>query len=262
MLRRVLVLSALLLCGIVPLAAAELYPVSAEADSYAPERGETLRYWIDLEALRSVDVIVEASVYVPGYGWSGWEVLWEGRMYRGERRTVYGSYYVPSDAGAGSVVVHYLVYYWTPSDYQVLAGDEYYGELHGVHVAGSLPDPDAEYWRSQAEYWESAYYWLEDYCESLSRELEELEEEYSSLESDYEELERSYDALKSNYEILEEEYDSLKAEYDRLRREYGELLAAKEELERERYAPWLLPVLVALAGGAIAAYLSCRRRAG
>jgi len=140
-----------LLCITTPLIAARLYPVDIDMGSSTPRRGEIFHYWIDIKAYSSLDVIVIAVIYVPGYGWSDLQELWEGYMRAGEEKRVYGSFYIASDADVGSVVVWYKVLYYSPDYYEVMAGKKYHGDLDITYVAGSLPDPNVEYWKAGGE---------------------------------------------------------------------------------------------------------------
>lgn len=254
-----------LLCAAIPLIAAQPYPVDVDVGSFTPRRGEALQYWIDVKAHSSVDVIVNVAIYVPGYGWSDWQKLWEGHVYAGEEKRVYGSYHIPDDADVGSVVIWCTVLYYSPDDYEVIAGKKYYADYSTLYVAGSLSDPsveywasEAEYWKSQAEYWEGLYnsssVWKDRYYELLD-DYNALSEEYGSLVSEYSALKRSFDAMVNNYTKLKAEYDHLLVINEQLKRERDALLGQVSALQ-------LMPILAALAGviaGAVTMYIHQRR---
>jgi hypothetical protein len=208
---------AILTAFIAVFTAAQPYPIDVNVDSYAPERGKTLSFWVDITALRYVDIIVKASVYVPGKGWSGWKELWRGSLYAGESKRVWGSEYIPSDAKAGSVVIWYSVHYMTSDSYQLIEGTKYYNTYDYLWVAGTLPDPDVELWKAEAARWKaSADAWQANYTR-LRSDYTLLQQKYSDLESKYSDLERKYSALQSELATVRSERDRLLVEVSVMR---------------------------------------------
>jgi len=213
------------------LAVSQPYPVAVDVSTSAPERGRYLTFTATVAASRDVEVIVMAATYVPGRGWSDWEELWRGSLRAGESRAVRGSRYVPSDAGAGSVVVWVLVQYTSGEDYSVIGGRYYYNTFSKVVVAGHLPDPDVEYWRERALYWmnQTRYwinqtrYWMNrtDYWRSLaaqrSEEAERLRRECEALRANLTALEARARELEARAAGLETEAAALRAEVASLR---------------------------------------------
>jgi len=240
-----------LLCIAPPLITAQPYPVDVNVGSSTPRRFNIFQYWIEIKAYSSADIIVKAVIYVPGYGWSDWQKLWEGHMRVGEEKRVNGSFFIANDAGVGSVVVWCRVCYHTPDDYDVIAGKEYYGDLNVIYVAGSLPDPNVKRWAWLADYWKSrAEFWKDLYNSSLM-----WKDWYYELDEKYTALKRSFDAIANNYTKLKAEYNHLLVINEQLKQERDTLLGQVSMLQ-------LISVLAALAGmiaGAVAMYIHQRR---
>jgi hypothetical protein len=138
------------------------------------ERG--FKYTIELKAERTVDVVVAASVYVPGRGWSNWTELWRGRIWAGETKVLSGRE-ESEPVGFGSYVLHVKLYYYTASDFEVVGGEKYYADVDIVMPVESektqqlaLQCASLNYTCSQLQ---SAYESLQVECSRAFNELRE-----------------------------------------------------------------------------------------
>jgi len=130
-------------------------------------------YTIELKAERTVDVVVAASVYVPGRGWGDWTELWRGRIWAGEMKVLSGRE-ESEPVGFGSYVLHVKLYY-TDSDFEVVGGERYYADVDIVMPVESektqqlaLLCASLNYTCSQLQ---SAYESLQVECSRASNEL-------------------------------------------------------------------------------------------
>ena len=209
-----LLLTILMACIPIP---ADPYPLTVDVWTDYPGRGKYLNYTIFVETEENLEIIVETTNYIPGYGWSGWKEIWKGYLPK-RSFTFEDTLYIPEDAETGSVVIWVCVYYTSDEFYGVKKGRQYYLSYDIVRIAGHLPDPEVNYWKNRTDYWRSRTdYWRGEYVSLL--------EKYRNLENKYHDLEQEYNALLVNYGDLERKYYILKRKYDDLEWEYYALLA-------------------------------------
>jgi|GEM_PF-2070741 len=219
---------------------ADPYPVDIDVDSGTPERGKYLRYAISVKTEENLDIIVSATYYIPGNGWSGWETIWEGYLPK-TSHTFHRTLYIPEDAEPGSVVIWVNVQYSSGDFYGVKKGKRYYLAHNLAHIAGHLPDPEVDYWKNQTNYWKWRYEDLKIMHEHVVEKYKTLQEEYNTLSEKYSGLELKYHKLFSNYTMLQEEYNDLLTKHSKLKNNYI-------RLEQERnYIYIALIVLIFLA---------------
>lgn len=59
-----------------------------------PKPGSSITYTIELYTYRRLSVKVDACYYMPGYGWSNWKSIWEGRLEGGKKYLIRSIYQV------------------------------------------------------------------------------------------------------------------------------------------------------------------------
>lgn len=119
--------------------AAQPWPVDALIQSSLPYPGRTFEYRVYINASKTLDVIVRATVHIPGVGWTGWRDLWRGYMRPGEMKTLSGSVEIPVEAVPGCIVVWVSILFASPEDYQMIEGVRYYSSrefIDAVTVTG------------------------------------------------------------------------------------------------------------------------------
>ncbi len=183
-------------------------PLSIDIETTQPTRASYLEYTVIVHTVKKLYVKVWVSVYVPGKGWSGWDKLWEGYVYN--VRQVSSRYYIPGDAGNGSVVVYVSVDYYSGRDYEVHDGEKYYVTTTLVYVAGALPNEAAEKWHRMYRDTLDKLNRLNETCTRQKQALAQLQADYDSLQARYEEL-------SANHSRLLQEKSRLEAEASRLR---------------------------------------------
>ncbi len=225
-------------------ATAQGAPFSIDIDATEPARGAMLDYTVTVRTTKELWIKVNVAIYVPGKGWSGWTKIWEGKVYSIAR--VSKSYYIPHDAGNGSVVMWVEVEYYSPRDYAVIDGMKYYNDYSVIYVVGALPCDAAQLWYTR-------YRELKDSCDRLNESYREALRDAEELRGRYADLQSRYEALKDNQSRLLQEKTRLEAEAAVLR----ERLAAEENLNRALEVGVLLAVAAAV--GLAAAYVTARR---
>jgi len=225
-------------------AAVQGAPLSVEVYTTDPIRGEQLDYTVTVRTTKELWIDIAVSIYVPGKGWSGWNEIWEGKVYDVAR--VSKSYYIPRDAGNGSVIIWVNVQYYSSRDYMVVDGEKYYNHYDYILVAGELPCDAATRWYRR-------YTELEEDCRRLNETYRSLLEEASDLRERNADLQLRIDALVENQSKLLAEKARLEAEAAELR----EKAVALETMNRILEAGALLAVAAAV--GLAAAYATARR---
>jgi len=240
---RLLLAALLLALAAVAAAQPSIYPVEAEVDAQDPLPGGPFYYTVKVTASRDVDVVVKASVRVPGRGWGDWVTLWSGRLRAGEARVLQGSD-GRSISAAGDYVVIVHVDFHSDRDYAVIGGSTYYASYYTVHVH---------------PYAKTLY-------KALGGMYEELEANYTRLKQDYDRLQASHRLLQADYERLKAERDQLAAESGRLKSENQQLseklAELQEKLERadRAFGPAVLIIAVLAAALAILTFMLAKRR--
>lgn len=120
-------------------AAAQPWPVDALIRSSLPYLGRTFEYRVYVNASKTLDIIVRATVHIPGVGWTEWRDLWRGYIRPAEVKTLSDSVEIPAEAVPGCVVVWVSVLFASPEDYQMIGGVHYYSSrefIDAVTITG------------------------------------------------------------------------------------------------------------------------------
>ena len=219
--------------------AQEFYPVSVTVSAGEPERGRSLTLWVHVSATRSVSVIVEVNIYVPGRGWGETRELWRGELSAGETKLLSHTEYIPEDAKPGSVIAFVTVWFGADNFYTYKDGRRYYVPYDIVQVLGALPDPQVD---------------------TLKRQVEQLRANYTALQLDYRNLRASYEALQKSYSELGARLGELEARNTALQQELSAVRSERDRLQGELRAWTITAVVAGLAGLAAGAALAPLRR--
>ena len=203
----------------------EGWPLDVELDDVStPKRGQYFSFKLYVTTTRELTVSIKISVYIPGYGWSGWKEIYSGTL--SGVKIIRQSYFVPEDSETGSVIIWISAFFSSNKDYTIMNGQTYYVSRDIVYVIGSLPDINIE--KCQENY-ENLY----NQYNSLYNKYKSLYDNYTLLLENYNNLQVSCNEWKNDYESLYNEYKSLYDNYTSLLTNYNNLIKYNEELKND-----------------------------
>jgi len=112
-------------------------PLTFDTDVFGePKPGSSITYIIKLYTYRRLDVKVKICYYLPGYGWSDWETIWEGEL-EGEK-IISEEIYIPSNVDTGSIAIWVDVHYIDDNAYAIIDNKYYYVATSEITIAGTV----------------------------------------------------------------------------------------------------------------------------